>query len=266
MIKKAFKTIFILTLCLGITLPANAGSVSVSDGSAFITKSELAYQLNNLSNRMNQLENSLDSRIDTLVSSYLTRNGIWNGAKQTITNTQCSTYYSYTASYGWLRSWNIGPSGVVAQTSLTNSNQYRRPDTRYVTNRTQFTNSLNKTGLLYLRFDSLPWQNQRISVIPQITENYGVYMQSLNGYYTDYMIISDQDNTLKYREDSKLSFVIGGSYYLPIYRNKIVFFFVSKNDKLYFEASCNTVFSYICTDDGTSQFGHKWNIKEISIY
>ena len=82
MINRVFKTIFILTLCLGITLPSNAAGVQVSDGSAFITKSEMAYQLNNLSNRMAQLENSLDSKIDTLVSSYLTRNGIWNGSPQ----------------------------------------------------------------------------------------------------------------------------------------------------------------------------------------
>ena len=83
MVNKVFKTIFILSLCFSITLPANAGNVNVSDGSAFITKSEMSYQLNNLSNRMSQLENSLDSRIDTLVSSYLTRNGIWNGTIQT---------------------------------------------------------------------------------------------------------------------------------------------------------------------------------------
>ena len=81
---RIFKTILIMTLCLGITLPANAGGTDVSDGSAFITKSEMAYQLNNLSSRMTLLENSLDSKIDTLVSSYLTRNGIWNGAKQNI--------------------------------------------------------------------------------------------------------------------------------------------------------------------------------------
>ena len=86
MINRLFKTIFILSLCLGITLPSNAGSVQVSDGSAFITKSEMAYDLNNLSNRMAQLENSLDSKIDTLVSSYLTRNGIWNGNEQSTTN------------------------------------------------------------------------------------------------------------------------------------------------------------------------------------
>ena len=81
MLKKIFKTIFIMSLCVGISLPTNA-AVSVSDGSAFVTKAEFAADLNNLSNRMAQLENSLDAKIDSLVSSYLTRNGIWNGATQ----------------------------------------------------------------------------------------------------------------------------------------------------------------------------------------
>ena len=71
----------ILSICFGITILSNA-AVSVSDGSAFVTKAELAADLNNLSNRMAQLENSLDSKIDSLVSSYLTKNGIWNGTKQ----------------------------------------------------------------------------------------------------------------------------------------------------------------------------------------
>ena len=94
MLNRVFKTIFILSLCLGITLPANAGSVDVSDGSAFITKSEMAYQLNSLSQRMTELENSLDSRIDKLVSSYLTRNGIWNGVPQTYLVTKNAKYTS----------------------------------------------------------------------------------------------------------------------------------------------------------------------------
>ena len=83
MLKKIFKTIFVLSICVGISLPTNA-AVSVSDGSAFVTKAEFAADLNNLSNRMAQLENSLDAKIDSLVSSYLTRNGIWNGAIQEI--------------------------------------------------------------------------------------------------------------------------------------------------------------------------------------
>ena len=74
-----------LLIIIQISTYAN---ISVSDGSAFVTKSEMSYQLNNLSNRMTQLENSLDSKIDTLVSSYLTRNGVWNGVKQTLNKTQ----------------------------------------------------------------------------------------------------------------------------------------------------------------------------------
>ena len=85
MLKKIFKTILVLSICVGISLPTNA-AVSVSDGSAFVTKAEFAADLNNLSNRMAQLENSLDAKIDSLVSSYLTRNGIWNGARQSLIN------------------------------------------------------------------------------------------------------------------------------------------------------------------------------------
>ena len=83
MLNRIFKTILVLSICVGISLPTNA-AVSVSDGSAFVTKAEFAADLNNLSNRMAQLENSLDAKIDSLVSSYLTRNGIWNGAKQDV--------------------------------------------------------------------------------------------------------------------------------------------------------------------------------------
>ena len=36
MINRVFKTILVLTICLGLTIPANA-AVSVSDGSAFVT-------------------------------------------------------------------------------------------------------------------------------------------------------------------------------------------------------------------------------------
>ena len=88
MSKTVFKNIMILVLCIVISIPANA-AVSVSDGSAFVTKAEFSADLNNLSNRMAQLENSLDAKIDSLVSSYLTRNGIWNGARQDIVTTDC---------------------------------------------------------------------------------------------------------------------------------------------------------------------------------
>ena len=37
---------------------------------------------------MAQLENSLDAKIDSLVSAYLTRIGIWNGARQTLVTSE----------------------------------------------------------------------------------------------------------------------------------------------------------------------------------
>ena len=115
MLKKIFKTILVLSICVGISLPTNA-AVSVSDGSAFVTKAEFAADLNNLSNRMAQLENSLDAKIDSLVSSYLTRNGIWNGAGQTME----TSYYLFSpwknATTGTTYKWTNGQNGYTGPT------------------------------------------------------------------------------------------------------------------------------------------------------
>ena len=76
---KIVKFFVVFNLILSISLINSVAAISVSDGSAFVTKAEFAADLNNLSNRMSTLENSLDAKIDSLVSSYLSRNGIWNG-------------------------------------------------------------------------------------------------------------------------------------------------------------------------------------------
>ena len=80
---KILKLFISLSLILSVSLINSIAAISVSDGSAFVTKAEFAADLNNLSNRMSSLENSLDAKIDSLVSSYLSRNGIWNGETQT---------------------------------------------------------------------------------------------------------------------------------------------------------------------------------------
>lgn len=83
--KRIFKLILIFGISVGIVLNS-FGAVSVSDGSAFVTVAEFNSDLNNLSNRMAQLENSIDAKIDSMVSSYLTRNGIWNGVYQELSD------------------------------------------------------------------------------------------------------------------------------------------------------------------------------------
>ena len=94
---KIFKLFVSISLILTISLINSFAAISVSDGSAFVTKAEFAADLNNLSNRMSSLENSLDAKIDSLVSSYLSRNGIWNGEKQ--------TFLDYTEEKIWPNIW-----------------------------------------------------------------------------------------------------------------------------------------------------------------
>ena len=105
---KIFKLFVCLSLILSISLVNSFAAISVSDGSAFVTKAEFAADLNNLSNRMSSLENSLDAKIDSLVSSYLSRNGIWNGEKQEI--------LSYKDGSIWVNRWaknTVGNETVI---------------------------------------------------------------------------------------------------------------------------------------------------------
>ena len=83
MLRRIFKTIFILSLCFGTLLNTHA-AVIVSDGSAFITKSEFKALVNEASSRIEALELHADSQIDTLVNSFLGRNNIWHPQKQTL--------------------------------------------------------------------------------------------------------------------------------------------------------------------------------------
>ena len=157
MINKVFKTIFILSLCLAVSLPTNAGSVSVSDGSAFITKSEMAYQMNNMSNRMTQLELSLDSKIDKLVSSYLTRNGIWNGVKQEVgsTGTGLKITYGFVRGSSYNAAYYYNFSAIRGDTSTDNMQIFTNRAMYSVNSAPANTtynmiSSVSKSGLMYV--------------------------------------------------------------------------------------------------------------------
>ena len=100
MIMKMFKKILLFALCFYYSFYSFA-AVSVSDGSAFLTKSELQSDLNSLINRMALLESSLDAKIDSLVSAYLTRNGVWNGKSLDIDKKETHLVYS-----DFITSWN----------------------------------------------------------------------------------------------------------------------------------------------------------------
>jgi hypothetical protein len=78
---KVIKMLIVLYIILYSSFEVCA-SIMVSDGSAFVTKAEFSADLNNMSKRLTEVENGLEAKIDNLVSSYLSRNGIWNGVDQ----------------------------------------------------------------------------------------------------------------------------------------------------------------------------------------
>lgn len=94
MIKKIYKTIIILSICLGITIPSNA-AISVSDGSAFMTKTEFMADINNLSSRVSQLEITMDGTLDNKVNAYLEQKGFWKAKVQNIINANMTNVRPY---------------------------------------------------------------------------------------------------------------------------------------------------------------------------
>lgn len=88
---KIFKTILILCICLGISIPTNA-AVSVSDNSAFITRAEALAVAQSLSERIIVLENTVDEKIDNLITAYLERNGVWNAQEQVLQNRSATVH------------------------------------------------------------------------------------------------------------------------------------------------------------------------------
>ena len=90
------KNILIILIVLSLSIPSYS-AVSVADGSAFATKAEFESNLLKLSDRLSLLENSLDAKVDSLVSAYLNRNGIWNGAKQELVERYKKYKYGFTS-------------------------------------------------------------------------------------------------------------------------------------------------------------------------
>ena len=91
--RKIIKFIKCLIIIISLFCTNIFAAISVSDGSAFVTKTEFSSKVSSLSNRMDIVENSIDAKIDSLVSSYLSRNGIWSGL---VINHASSVYLNLT--------------------------------------------------------------------------------------------------------------------------------------------------------------------------
>ena len=234
MLKRFVKIALCLSICF-MQIASYAGNVSVSDGSAFITKSEMSYQLNNLSNRMTQLENSLDSKIDSLVSSYLTRNGVWNGVKQTLTKKKIVDFWT-TASIPVTYDWKSN----LATGALTEGVEYKLRNNSWT-----LINSCNKSGMLVGKWDVIDgWTYAR-------SQSTSVGTDGRNFTYSQYgqhnnPIVSNTSECSLYINDVCLfsscpiqlgvyrvwDVVTTSTYFMPQAGVETPMLFVNKNDKV----------------------------------
>lgn len=173
MLKRIFKTILILNLAVALVIPSNA-AISVSDGSAFVSKAELTADLNNISNRLAQLENSLDSKIDSLVSMYLSKNGIWSASNQELT-----AAVKNKKEYVFLPAFTTGNRGAKTEEKIRFSDA--------IVNRT------NKSGMAFGNFS---YGNKHIGLAN--AWYYGIY--NLNGDQTGWIWDNNMCLTLSFYE------------------------------------------------------------------
>ena len=242
MLKRIFRTILVLSLILGIVIPSNA-AVLVSDGSAFVTKSEFDADVNNLSNRMAQLENSLDAKIDSLVSSYITRNGIWNGELQELKTSKVADYWSDFTLAGFDCNYKGKPA---FDSSITVGNTTNLRYERFLC-----VESLSKTGMLFGNIEVLTGYDYVKKQVPTSSGTDG-----RNYFYAN---DSDRKSNNPYCiNNSEFSFFINdvcvysvvpvnvgvvrsstttsaNLYFIPKPGKYTSMFFVSKGDRLYFD-------------------------------
>ena len=246
MINRIFKNILVFSICIGISLPTNA-AVSVSDGSAFLTKAEFDADLNNLSNRMAQLENSLDAKIDSLVSSYLTRNGIWNGAKQTLE-------FNLFADF-----WTVFTDGAGVPYDFKSKIQTEKTLTYGVKctinyKSKELISSITKTGMLYAYWDVYTGYDFAVKMDPDNAK--GTDKRNITFFYNT----SDNANVPTVTNDCESSLWINGNCvfnkssveidarrsmdlsngakslnFIPLAGRVNFMFFVSKGDKVIFD-------------------------------
>lgn len=77
---KSIKKIFCIIIIFTMTMRSFAASSA--DAASFITKEEFDLALSDFNKRLTVFEAGINSKIDSQVSSYLERNGIWNKTTQ----------------------------------------------------------------------------------------------------------------------------------------------------------------------------------------
>ena len=266
MMKFIFKTIFIFSLIISMVIPTYA-AVSVSDGSAFVTKAEFSADLNNLSNRMASLENALDAKIDSLVSSYLTRNGIWNGAKQMLLND--SFKYGFKSGSTMIgKYWYNIYNGASQQSS---GGRYRI-DVSGNSGDFDLVDSVNKSGMLFFNTANGLSGNGNMTAVPVSSATGVINLANVRWIYEcvfSYNVLSGGVGIAETKNIAScqlLGFGIGCSLQVPNLPVGTVSFFVAKGDKVVLNAS-QIITTYSTTGNDASTLAlYKSNEESFKTY
>ena len=278
------KKIFIILLVIVLVIPSYA-AVSVSDGSAFVTKEELAMKTNNISNRISTLENSIEAKIDSQVSSYLSRNGIWTGDKQELVGDNSSWKYGYgrgPSDYCYILLTTNAKEADTATTSY--GYQSKCPIIRYggvdADKEGNLVNNITKTGLAIIKTSCTEASNheqlgEKRTVVATVRKNGDYYYA-----HEDHFRFIFRAKAEFFQNSKKLSGVeteytgqfAGASLEAPALSSSVLLMFVEKGMPLIIKYTSvldnDADTPYSCTlrwfSGGESY--RTWSVTDVSIY
>lgn len=293
--------LFILMLVFSIN---SFAAVSIQDGSTFVTKAEFSVDMNNLSNRMSKLENSIDTKIDSYVSAYLNENGVWNGDKQKLHfddtvyvgfdgsgNNRILMYYNFVPSRANNYSFTAEQKNYhydITQVQSTNTiNSDDGTSTSTVNAATEKTLILNttKSGLMVIKYDKQfsmiqdDWSSDLSNKVVFAAYRSGSgrligdqisVMPNANLVLTEYK--KDQTTgTVIYTDNQRLLLPVPSAVKFFRAKNNVVYAFVSKQSKITMKvengSTLNNVGMYCSTTTSLKPSAvYKFHVTNCAIY
>ena len=253
------KKFFCLLLVMCVVSPSYA-DLATSDNSAFVTKEEFDNALNDFNERLTIFESGINSKIDSQVSSYLDRNGIWSGKQQELKNKNVNGFgfpaITLASNKGSCNSdlkstlivEKVDKSGfAVVKWSMISSN-------------TSKAMNLQRLGyLFYLTYDTK--SNMDCGMIAT-----AIFYKVVDGTTTNLNSV-----TLISSLGQKAN--IGTSKFclctLSAPQTKLIFvtsFFVTKNEPLYFKINVNAHFIDCSSVSTDNQVNLNFNFDDITVY
>ena len=293
--------LFILMIVLSIN---SFAAVSVQDGSTFVTKAEFSVDMNNLSNRMSKLENSIDTKIDSYVSAYLNENGVWNSDKQKLHfddtvyvglngngNNKILMYYNFVPSRSnsnafttSSQSYHYDITNVQSTNTINNDAGTATSNVSAQTEKTLIL-STTKSGLMVIKYDKQfsmiqdDWSSDLSNKVVFAAYRSGSgrlvgdqisVMPNANFVLTEYK--KDQTTgTVIYTDNQRLLLPVPSTVKFFRVNNNIVYAFVSKQSKITMKvengSTLNNVGMYCSTNTSLKPSAvYKFHVTNCAIY